>query len=133
LTNDLSYDKFGEKREVTATPIQVKRFLREFKMAAGKGNGICYGQREKNWNTLVNLNMTTSMRNDCVLGLTWRNYCQSPMDDNGSESGDVWVFGVKEGKHEIYIKLKFANSIPVCISFHCAEHHMIYPFGEKNV
>lgn len=129
---------------MTPSKHQVQLFLKEFKVAAGKqpdqnparpgvagkGSGIRYEARAKNWDTLVDLNMTTSMRNDCVLGLAWRDYSQGPMDDDRGNPGDVWVFGINEGMIPIYIKLKLAGSgrIPVCISFHRAEYPMECPF-----
>jgi hypothetical protein len=109
---------------------QVRLFLREFKMAAEKGSGIIYAGRDKNWDTLVDLNMTSAMRNECVLGLTWRDYCQGPLADERGQPGDLWVFGTNSGGCEIYIKLKLAQGEnAVCISFHKAEFSMEYPLG----
>lgn len=98
-------------------------------MAAGKGTGIDFAGRDKNWDTLACLNMTTVMRNDLVLGLTWKDYCQGPMADDSGKPGEVWVFGTRVLGLEVFIKLKIANgSYPKCISFHKAEYPLEYPF-----
>lgn len=98
-------------------------------MAAGKGTGIYYAERDKNWDILADTGITTVMRNDLVLGLTWKDYCQGPMADDSGKPGEVWVFGTRVLGLEVYIKLKIANgSHPKCISFHKAEHPLKYPF-----
>jgi hypothetical protein len=42
---------------------------------------------------------------------------------------EMWVFGKEINKHEIYIKITMGqpNQSVICISFHIAEHPMIYP------
>lgn len=114
---------------MTTSKLQVQLFLREFKLAAGKGTGISYTGRDKNWDTLANLNMTSKMRNDCVLGLTWKDYCRGPLEDDKGRPGEVWMFGTDICGSEVYIKLKLVRgSHPVCISFHNADLPLEYPF-----
>ena len=114
---------------MTASKHQVQLFLREFKMAAGKGTGIYYAERDKNWDILADTDVTTVMRNDLVLGLTWKDYCGGPMVDDSGKPGEVWLFGASVLGLEVYIKLKLVQgSHPKCISFHKAEHPLKYPF-----
>ena len=51
------------------------------------------------------------------------------MVDTLSIHGPMWVFGKDVKGREIYIKIALGrkNSSTVCISFHIAEHPMIYP------
>lgn len=45
----------------------------------------------------------------------------------------MWVFGKKVEKEEVYIKVSMGNenTEAVCISFHVAEHPMIYPLKKE--
>jgi hypothetical protein len=45
----------------------------------------------------------------------------------------MWVFGKDVKGREIYIKVIISGttSQTICISFHFAEHPLVYPFKEK--
>lgn len=51
----------------------------------------------------------------------------------------MWVFGKDVKDREVYIKLQIIEAIQqngmksqtICISFHIAEHPLVYPFKEK--
>jgi len=47
---------------------------------------------------------------------------------------EMWVFGIKYKKQEIYIKISMGqlNLQTICISFHIAEKKMNYPFKHKK-
>ena len=42
----------------------------------------------------------------------------------------MWVFGKEVKNREVYIKISMgkANEETICISFHIAEHQIMYPF-----
>jgi hypothetical protein len=42
----------------------------------------------------------------------------------------MWIFGKEVKQNEVYIKLSMGilNGKAVCLSFHVAEHPLIYPF-----
>jgi hypothetical protein len=47
--------------------------------------------------------------------------------------GEMWVFGKDVQGREVYIKVMITGvtSQTICISFHIAEHPLIYPFKEN--
>lgn len=120
---------------MSSAKLRVQLFLREFKKVAGSGAGVLYAGRSKNWETLVDLGITTAMRNEVVLGLSFRNYVSGPLKDNKGRSGELWVFGKREDSREIYIKLKTVNTKTVkravCLSFHVAEYPLKYPLRQR--
>ncbi len=111
----------------------MQLFLKEFKEAAGSDCGILYARRSKNRDALVDLGITTTIRDEIVLGLSFRNYVSGPLKDKDGHSGELWVFGVLEDSKEIYIKLKVliskAGKKAFCLSFHQAEYPLSFPLG----
>ena len=71
------------------------------------------------------------MRDEIVLGLSFRNYVRGPLKDKNGRSGELWVFGAVENSKEIYIKLKVligkSGKRAFCLSFHLAEHPLSFP------
>ncbi|MCK5131957.1 MAG: hypothetical protein KAR40_07385 [Candidatus Sabulitectum sp.] len=118
---------------MSSRKLLVQLFLNDFKEAADSDNGILYAGRDKNWDTLVKLGITTAMRDEIVLGLSFRNYVSGPLKDKNGRSGELWVFGVVEDSKEIYIKLKVfidkTGKKAFCLSFHQAEHPLSFPLG----
>ncbi|MCD4708409.1 MAG: toxin [Candidatus Sabulitectum sp.] len=118
---------------MSSRKLKVQLFLNEFKEAANSDYGILYAGRSKNWDTLVELEITSAMRDEIVLGLSFRNYVSGPLKDEKGHSGELWVFGVLENSKEIYIKLKVltgkAGKKAFCLSFHPAEHSLSFPLG----
>ena len=116
---------------MSSSKLHVQLFLKDFKEAANSEDGILYAGRGKNWDTLAELGITSAMRNEMLLGLSFRNYVNGPMKDDKGRSGELWVFGVLENSKEIYIKLKLlirgSGKIAYCVSFHLAEHLLFYP------
>ena len=118
---------------MSSRKLSVQLFLKDFKEAAESESGIIYAGRGKNWDTLAQLGITSAMRNEMVLGLSFRNYVSGPMKDDKGRSGELWVFGVSDTSREIYIKLKLlirgSGKIAYCVSFHMAEHSLSYPLS----
>lgn len=120
---------------MSSRKLLVQLFLKDFKEAANSDSGILYAGRDKNWDTLVKLGITTAIRDEIVLGLSFRNYVSGPLKDRDGRSGEFWVFGTLEDSKEIYIKLKVyvdrAGKKAFCLSFHLAEHPLSFPLGRE--
>ena len=58
---------------------------------------------------------------------------QGPVVDELNRIGEMWVFGKDVKGREIYIKVMISShtSQTICISFHIAEHPLVYPFKEQ--
>ena len=78
-----------------ATLEQVDAFLKEFQVKA-KVFGIDYNiDKEENQQTLFDLEISASKRDECILSLKPEDYYQGPdVNDYDSEDGDVWMFGI---------------------------------------
>ena len=121
-----------------ATLEQVDAFLKEFQVKA-KVFGINYSiDKEENQQTLFDLEMPASKRDEFILALKPEDYYQGP-DENEYDSGEgnVWMFGIgikKKGKGPkipIYIKIyitRVNNAPNYCISFHRAKFAMTFPY-----
>lgn len=120
---------------------EVKAFLDEFK-AKAEVFGIVYNiDKEENQQTLFDLELFGSKRDEYILNLQPEDYYQGPdVNDYDSEEGSVWMFGIgikKRGRGKkipIYIKIyitKTANTSTYCISFHIARFKMEFPFKDQ--
>jgi len=110
---------------------QVLSFLKDFKELMGQGH---YYVKEhfKNIQTLMDLGLTTRLRDEFILSIALEDYSSGPNPDE-LNPGYFWVFGKGLDSTEIYIKLKIViynngNEQAVCISFHPLEHPLKYPF-----
>ena len=74
---------------------QVDAFLREFQVKASVF-GINYNiDKEENQQTLFDLEMPASKRDEYILSLKPEDYYQGPdKNDYDPEEGDVWMFGI---------------------------------------
>ena len=111
------------------TKEQVESFLEELHTKM-KIFGILFrDDREKNRNTLQELEIVPSYRKVVVENLR----SQGPVVDELNRLGEMWVFGKDVKGREIYIKVMISGitSQTICISFHFAEHSLVYPFKEK--
>ena len=112
---------------------EVVSFLRQFKRAAlGPPERLDIWSAIKNVDGLLQLGINATMRNDYLLQLTPEDYCEGPKDDDdASREGKSWIFGMKIGDQEVYIKLKVVGEEPfdraICLSFHPAERPLDYP------
>lgn len=119
----------------SATREEVNEFLKVFKERA-KFFGIVYvDSKPNNIDTLTALDIRSKDRDKYVLSLIEDDYCQGPDKNDYPGQNDVWVFGKRIKKEEIYIKI-YINALPnvanVCISFHIAKHKLSYPLKEKQ-
>ena len=59
---------------------------------------------------------------------------EGPVIDVLNKEGEMWVFGKDVKEREVYIKitLGYENGQTICISFHIAEHPLVYPFKLQN-
>lgn len=110
----------------------VASFLKEFKQLAVT-NKIIFVSRLKNHTSLIKLGFTKQNCSQEILSLSVANYVKGPdADHDPSKSGDIWCFGKRICGAEIYIKLKIfkveKQLHAKCISFHEAEHSIIYPY-----
>lgn len=115
------------------TKEQVESFLEELHTKM-KIFGILFrDDREKNRNTLQELEIVPSYRKVVVENLRVEDYVQGPVVDELNRLGEMWVFGKDVKGREIYIKVMISGttSQTICISFHFAEHPLVYPFKEK--
>ena len=121
-----------------ATLEEVAAFLNEFKEKA-KVFGIVYNiDKEENQQTLFDLELFGSKRDQYILNLRPEDYYQGPdTNDYDEEEGPVWMFGIgikkrgKKGKVPIYIKIyitKAEGASNYCISFHIARFPMSFPY-----
>jgi hypothetical protein len=108
----------------------VKNFLAEFK-ANMSAFGIIYANRDKNTQTLADLEITPKFRDDVMSKLKIEDYCQGPLTNDQYGTSPMWVFGVIVKKQEVYIKITILPTKSFCISFHIAEHPLEHPF--KNI
>lgn len=121
-----------------ATREEVEAFLNEFKEKA-KVFGIVYNEdKGENRQTLLDLELFGSKRDQYILNLRPEDYYQGPDEnDYDKEEGPVWMFGIgikKRGKKKklpIYIKIyitKADGASNYCISFHVAKFEMSFPY-----
>ena len=78
-----------------ATLEQVDAFLKEFQVKA-RVFGIYYNiDKEENQQTLFDLEIPASKRDEYILSLKPEDYYQGPdVNEYDPEEGDVWMFGI---------------------------------------
>lgn len=108
----------------------VEDFLVNFKVKMRIWELLFYSNRQKNSQTLADLEITVSDVKAILNGLTVENFSQGPLKDVVFEEAEMWVFGQMVKQHEVYIKITLGplGRSVVCISFHVAEYPMDYPF-----
>jgi hypothetical protein len=114
----------------------VERFLNELKAKISINKILFLDNRSKNFQSLLDLEITGKERMNCLSDLKPTDYSEGPIqEDFFGGPREMWVFGKRVKKKEVYIKITLGKtgSDAVCISFHIAEHPMKYPFraGEK--
>lgn len=92
--------------------------------------GIVYLGRNKNLQTLLDLDISPSSRTEIIKELKVEDYSEGPLAENMNGWQDMWIFGKQIKGTEVYIKVTMGNenNKSICISFHIAEHKMLYPF-----
>ena len=97
--------------------------------------GIIYrDDRGKNQKALEILEIVPSYRKVVIENLNVENYVQGPVIDELNKLGEMWVFGKDVKGQEVYIKIMLGGEgcQTICISFHIAEHPLVYPFKDKE-
>ena len=109
---------------------EIERFLLEFKQKMGIWGLSFRSDRSKNFLTLSELELTTAKVKIILNELTLSDYTQGPEKDTLYKMTDMWMFGKEIKNREVYIKITFGmpGQEAVCISFHFAEHPLVYPF-----
>ena len=106
----------------------VEEFLSDFKLKM-KIWDIVFANRQKNIQTLSDLEITPSYRRQVLEELMNKDYSEGPLEDKMINGADIWVFGKSIKNQAVYIKITLGspNLSVVCISFHLAENPMNYP------
>ena len=86
--------------------------------------------RDRNIQTLLELEITPKYREDIIKDLRSEDYVEGPITDTLNRLGDMWVFGRAINGHDVYIKISMGTegTSTICISFHIAEHKLNYKF-----
>ncbi len=107
---------------------EVDKFLSGFKVKMGIWD-VLFLSREKNIQTLSDLDITPVYRKQIFEELENVDYSEGPLEDFMMNGAAMWVFGKTVKSNELYIKITVGNPSlsVVCISFHLAEHPMNYP------
>ena len=109
---------------------EVKAFLEQFNIKAQVFGIIFRDDRSKKRKALLELDITQMQRELIVKSLLPQDYVEGPVIDVLNKEGEMWVFGKDVKEREVYIKitLGYENGQTICISFHIAEHPLVYPF-----
>lgn len=109
---------------------EVKAFLEQFNIKAQVFGILFRDDRQKNRKALLELDITQMQRELIVKSLLPQDYVEGPVIDVLNKEGEMWVFGKDVKEREVYIKitLGYENGQTICISFHIAEHPLVYPF-----
>lgn len=112
-----------------ATKDEVERFIRDLHVKM-KTFGILYrDDRGKNAQTLLDLEISPLKRTEYIESLKVEDYSEGPVEEKLNGLAPMWIFGKEVRKKEIYIKITMGipNTSAICISFHIAEHPIVYP------
>ena len=107
----------------------VQKFLDDFHLKTRIFDIIFLDNRDKNFQSLLKLEISSFKRKEIIATLQIENYSEGPLPDILHHSSDMWVFGKLVKKREIYIKISMGvpGSQTICISFHIAEKSMNFP------
>lgn len=108
----------------------VESFLRMFKEKMSVWDVLFRDERGKNAQALLELEIRPLERKRILDNLEVKDYCEGPIEEKLYGGAAMCVFGKIVKKKEIYIKISMGllGSSVICISFHLAEHRMVYPF-----
>jgi hypothetical protein len=111
---------------------QVEDFLDNFKVKMNIWGLLISSNRQKNVQTMADLEIRHVDLIAELADLSVINFSEGPLTDVVNGGPEMWVFGKQIKGHEIYIKLTSGQpgKSPVCISFHFAEHPLLYPFRQ---
>ncbi len=108
----------------------VSNFLKDFKVKFDIWGVLYRDDRGKNTQTLADLEITPSYRDQVIKELKVEDFSEGPLEEKLYGGSEMWVFGKRIKNQEVYIKISFGalGSSVICISFHVAEHRMNFPF-----
>jgi hypothetical protein len=108
----------------------IESFLQDFKYKLGFWGLFLRTERGKNFETIKELEYSVEDVKNELRDLAVANYSGGPVSDVLYKGADMWVFGKMVQSREVYIKIALGqpSSKVICISFHFAEHSMIYPY-----
>jgi hypothetical protein len=108
----------------------IKQFLKDFKLKLKIYDIIFLDSRNKNLQTLLDVEIKPMERRKVIENLKAEDYSEGPISDQNFVGSELWVFGKQLKNKEIYIKISMGlpNKKTICISFHIAEFPMKYPF-----
>ena len=112
----------------------IQKFLDDFHLKTRIFDIVFLDNRDKNFQTLLKLEISSFKRKEIITTLQIENYSEGPLPDILHHSSDMWVFGKQVNKKEIYIKIRMGvpGSQTICISFHIAEKSMNFPFKKTK-
>ncbi len=109
--------------------LEVEIFLDNFKVKMGIWNLVLLSARQKNTQTLADLEISFNDVRSILASLEATEYSEGPLSDHMLGGAEMWVFGRIVKSREVYIKITLGrtNNPVICISFHFAEYPMKYP------
>ncbi len=112
-----------------STEAEVKSFLKDFKVKMKIWDVLFRDDRGKNAQALIDLEIRPIERKAILMALEAKDYCEGPLIESLYGGTDMWVFGRNVKEQEVYIKITMGamGSSVICISFHLAQHKMVYP------
>ena len=111
-----------------AQPEQITFFLKLFKEFAQ--SNFYFVDRKKYRDCLAPLGITDKQAKVEIMGLTHEDYYRGPLPDKGTTGGELWEFGKRIERKEMFIRLKVVlqYNMAKCQSFHVAERPLQYPY-----
>ena len=113
---------------------EVTAFLNDFKVKLDTWGIFFRDDRGKNFQTLLDLELTYNDRIQVLKDLKKEDYSEGPLEDRLYGKASMWVFGKTVKAKEIYIKITLgsADAKVICISFHTSAHPMTYPLKSET-
>ncbi len=110
----------------------VALFLENFKVKLAIWEIIFRSDRQKNAQTLADLEISVKEVKKILAELVVEDYSSGPLSETLYGGSEMWVFGKEIKGHEKYIKISLGlpNNPTICISFHFAEYPMDYPLKD---
>jgi len=108
---------------------EVVQFLKEFHDKMEVWDVLYRDDRGKNSQALADLEIIPIERTSILKKLNPQDYSEGPLKDILYGGSEMWVFGKEVKGKEVYIKITmaFPGLSVICISFHFAEHPLLYP------
>lgn len=113
-----------------ATVGEIDSFLKTFKEKLGIWGLIFRSDRDKNHNTMKELELSVIHVKKELAAISFEDYSEGPTKDTLYKGSDMWIFGRTIRSREVYIKITMGqpgNEV-LCISFHFPEGTMKYPY-----